>query len=74
MLLAIFDVAGVDREVLPGALDTGFPDYEDAALHEAACAAGAAAIVTHNGKDFSRSLLPVSDPPELLAAVRAGSE
>lgn len=73
-LLAIFDVACVDREVLRGALDTSFSDYEDAVLHQAACSAGAGAIVTRNGKDFSRSSLPVFDPPELLAAVQAGSK
>lgn len=73
-LLAIFDVACVDREVLRDALDGSFTDYEDGVLHEAAIEAGAAAIVTRNGKDFTRSTLPVFDPPELLAAVRAGSE
>lgn len=73
-LLGIFDVASVDREVLRGALERGFPDYADAVSHEAAYAAGAVAIVTRNGKGFSRSSLPVLDLPELLAAVRAGSE
>ena len=70
-LLAIFDVATVDRDVLKGALDLGFSDFEDAVLHEAACKAGAVAIVTRNGKDFTRSALPVFDPAELLAAVYA---
>lgn len=72
-LLAIFDVARVDREVLQGALDLGFSDYEDAVLHEAACRAGAAAIVTRNGKDFAKSALPVFAPTELLAAIYADS-
>ncbi len=72
-LLAIFDVACVDRDVLKGALELGFSDFEDAVLHEAACKAGAAAIVTRNGKDFTRSALPVFDPAELLAAVNADS-
>ena len=70
-LLAIFDVACVDRDVLNSALDLGFSDFEDAVLHEAACKAGAVAIVTRNGKDFTRSALPVFDPAELLAAVYA---
>jgi predicted nucleic acid-binding protein len=70
-LLAIFDVACVDREVLLGALDAGFSDFEDAVLHEAACNIGAAAIVTRNGEDFVKSSLPVFDPVELLAAVYA---
>ena len=70
-LLAIFDVACVDREALRGALDLGFPDFEDAVLHEAARSAGAAAIVTRNGKDFARSVIPVFSPTELLAAMYA---
>jgi predicted nucleic acid-binding protein len=70
-LLAIFDIACVDREMLRGALDAGFSDYEDAVLHEAARAAGASAIVTRNGKDFTRSTLPVFTPIELLAALQA---
>lgn len=70
-LLAIFKVAGVDRDVLQGALDAGFSDFEDAVLHEAACKVGAVAIVTRDGKDFAKSTLLVFEPNELLAAVYA---
>ena len=70
-LLAIFAVAAVDREVLRSALDLGIPDFEDAVLHEAARGAGATAIVTRNGKDLARSVIPVFSPIELLAAVYA---
>ncbi len=73
-LLAMFDVAPVDREILRSALDVDFSDYEDAVLHEAALEAKATAIVTRNNKDFVRSTLPVFTPSELLAAVRAGSK
>jgi predicted nucleic acid-binding protein len=72
-LLAIFDVAPVDRDVLRAACDSGFSDYEDAVLYEAARGAGVSAIVTHNGKDFTRSTLPVFTPGELLAALQAES-
>lgn len=72
-LLSIFDVAPVDREVLRAASESGFSDYEDAVLCEAARAAGASAIVTRNGKDFTRSALPVFTPVELLAALQAES-
>jgi predicted nucleic acid-binding protein len=72
-LLAIFDVAPVDRDVLRAAWDAGFSDYEDAVLYEAARAAQASAIVTRNGKDFARSALPVFTPDELLAALQAES-
>jgi len=70
-LLMMFDVAGVDRDVLRNALDSGFADFEDAVLHEAARRSGAAAIVTRDAKDFAVSELPVFSPVELLAALRA---
>jgi len=68
-LLGLFEVAPVNRDVLDGALDIGFCDYEDAVLHEAARAVGATAIVTRNRDDFANSAIPTLDPNELLAAV-----
>jgi predicted nucleic acid-binding protein len=68
-LMTLFDVAPVDRNVLARAMDLEFPDFEDAVLHEAGRAFGAAAIVTRNRKDFGNASLPVFDPIELLAAV-----
>ena len=73
-LLDIFDVALADRDVLRDALSSGFSDYEDTVLHRAALDSGAAAIVTGNVKDFSRSEIPVFEPPALLAVVLAGVE
>ncbi len=68
-LMALFRVAGVDHEVLRNALELDFADFEDAVVHEAARAAGMAAIVTRNGKDFARAMLPILEPGELLAAM-----
>jgi predicted nucleic acid-binding protein len=73
-LLAIFDVASVDRDVLQNALDCGFGDFEDAVLHEAARRSGASAIVTRDARGFALSELPVFSPVELLAALRAGQQ
>lgn len=73
-LMALFEVAPVDRNVLERAMDRDFDDYEDAVLHEAATVSGAAAIVTRNGKDFVRATLPVFEPIELVAAIIAASE
>ncbi len=72
-LLALFEVAGVDRDVLDSALALGFADFEDAVLHEAARAGGMAAIVTRDGGNFVNASVPVFDPRELLAAVAAAS-
>jgi hypothetical protein len=56
---------------LDAALRGAFLDYEDAVAHEAAREAGAAGIVTRNGKDFAHACLPVFDPPALLSALVA---
>lgn len=72
-LLALFEIAPVDRAVLDRALDLDFTDFEDAVLHEAARTTGAAAIVTRDGVDFANATLPIFDPRELLAAVAAAS-
>jgi predicted nucleic acid-binding protein len=70
-LLGVFAIAPVDREVVAGALELGFADFEDAVIHEAAALAEASAIVTRNGRDFRGAKIPVFDPAEMLAAVRA---
>lgn len=74
-LLSLFNVASVDGDVLQRALeDSGFADFEDAVVHEAAHAAGAGAIVTRNTGDFAKATIPVFDPHELLAAHAAGTD
>lgn len=73
-LMALFEVAPVNRDVLERAMDRDFDDYEDAVLHEAAVLSGAAAIVTRNGKDFAHATLPVFEPVELMAAIVAASD
>ena len=70
-LLGLFEVAPVGKDVLDGALDLDFSDYEDAVLHEAARATGATVIVTRDRDDFANSAIPVLDPIELLAVVAA---
>ena len=70
-LLMVFDVACVDRDVLRNALDSGFVDFEDAVVHEAALKAGAASIVTRDAKGYALSELPVFGPVEFVAALRA---
>jgi predicted nucleic acid-binding protein len=70
-LLGLFEVAPVGKDVLDGALDIDFSDYEDAVLHEAARATGATVIVTRDRDDFVNAAIPVLDPIELLAVVAA---
>jgi len=70
-LLGLFEVAPVTRLVLTDALDLGYPDYEDAVLHEAARHAGAEAIVTRDPKGFPKARLKVYLPEELLRFIQA---
>lgn len=70
-LLSLFSVAAVGRPELEIALGLSFDDFEDAVLHEAARSAGMTAIVTRNGRDFTRATLPIFAPQELLAALGA---
>jgi predicted nucleic acid-binding protein len=72
-LLAVFEVAPVNRPVLAAALESRLGDFEDAVLHEAALQVSAQAIVTRNPKDFSRTILPTYSPEELCRALDLGS-
>jgi predicted nucleic acid-binding protein len=73
-LLGLFEVAPVTRAVLTDALDLGYPDYEDAVLHEAARHAGAQAIVTRDPKGFPKPRLKVYAPEELLRFIQAAPQ
>lgn len=68
-LLALFNVANVNRPVLEGALQSNFTDFEDAVLYQSALTAGVDAIVTRNPKDFRSATLPVYEPADLLAVL-----
>lgn len=68
-LLGLFEVAPVGQAALLQALSSGFDDYEDAVLHEAARAAGAEGIVTRDAAGFSKSSLRIYAPDELLRIV-----
>lgn len=64
-LLAIFEIAPVNRPVLAAALEARWADFEDAVVHEAARHVSAEAIVTRNPGDFKKSALPTYSPKEL---------
>jgi len=66
-ILELFDVALVNQSVLKAGLSSGFSDFEDAVLYEAAKYAKVDCIVTRNIKDFKRATLPVYLPCELEA-------
>jgi predicted nucleic acid-binding protein len=65
-LLALFEIAPVNRPILENALDSDFSDFEDSVLHEAARQVGADVIVTRNQSDFRQARLPVHSPEEMI--------
>lgn len=73
-LLAILDVALVNRSVLERALASPMQDFEDAVLAEAGALAGVRIIVTRNTRDFSRASLSALTPHEFLVQLDMAEE
>ena len=67
-LMALFEIAPVNRAVLEEALKSKIPDFEDAVLDQAGRLAGAEVVVTRNQKDFRHAALKVLGPDEFLAS------
>lgn len=73
-LLALFEVALVNRPVIEEALQSRITDFEDAVLEQSARLAGVEAIVTRNTVDFRRSCLKTLAPDELCVMVGKSSK
>lgn len=69
-LLAVFEVARVDRAVLQRALDFGWPDFEDAVTAACAESSRCDVIVTRDPRGFPRSPVPARTPEAALRATR----
>ena len=65
-IMALFEVASVNRLVIENALKSKFSDFEDAVLHESARHAGAEYIITRNINDFKITKIPAFTPAEFL--------
>ncbi len=70
-IMALFEVASVNRLVIENALKAKFTDFEDAVLHESARHAGAEYIITRNIKDFKKTKIPVFTPAEFLSMIES---
>ncbi|MBF0274559.1 MAG: PIN domain-containing protein [Nitrospinae bacterium] len=65
-LLALFEIAPVNRIVLENALKGKWKDYEDSVLQESAVHSGVEYIITRDVSGFKNSKLPVYSPDEFL--------
>jgi len=70
-IMALFEIASVNRVVIENALKSKFADFEDSVLHESARHAGAEYIITRNVKDFKKSKIPVFAPIEFLSMLES---
>lgn len=68
-ILALFEIAPVNRAVLEEAIRSKVMDFEDAVLDQAGRLAGAEVIVTRNQSDFRLASLKAVGPDELLASL-----
>jgi predicted nucleic acid-binding protein len=71
-LLALLEVAPVNRAVLEGALEGAYDDFEDGVVSEAAYHVGAKVIVTRNVRHYKTSPVPAYLPLEILKMLKAG--
>jgi predicted nucleic acid-binding protein len=67
-LMALFEIAPVNRAVFEEALASKLTDFEDAVLDQAGRLAGAEVVVTRHQKDFRRASLRVLGPDEFLSS------
>ncbi|WDN88777.1 hypothetical protein BuS5_01745 [Desulfosarcina sp. BuS5] len=70
-IMALFEIASVNRLVIENALKSKFSDFEDSVLHESARHAGAEYIITRNIKDFKKSKIPAYTATEFLSMLES---
>lgn len=70
-IMALFEVASVNRIVIESALKSKFTDFEDSVLHESARHAGVEYIITRNVKDFKSAQIPAFTPVEFLSMLKS---
>lgn len=70
-IMALFEIASVNRLVIENALKSKFSDFEDSVLHESARHTGAEYIITRDIKDFKKSTIPVYTATEFLSMLES---
>jgi len=72
-ILGIFNIAGVNTNVLEQAVKSKFADFEDAVQYYSAESSDMDGIVTRNTKDYKNTRLPIYNPEELWGLIVSGS-
>ena len=62
----ICEISKLDEQTIEKALNSSFKDFEDALQYFSATESNCKLILTRNGKEFKKSLLPFMTPDEFL--------
>lgn len=65
-LHSLIEVLPTDENIISLAIHSNFHDFEDAVQYYTALAGNSDVIVTRNPKDFTKSIIPIYTPSELL--------
>ena len=69
LLLSVFEVVEIDKQILQQALDSPVKDFEDAIQYHCAVRGKADCIVTRDLRHYRNADLPVMSPDAFLAAL-----
>ncbi|RXP45440.1 PIN domain-containing protein [Lutibacter sp. HS1-25] len=65
----ISEICSLTEHTIEKGLNSSFKDFEDALQYFSATESDCELIITRNGKDFKKSLLPVMTPDEFLKSL-----
>ncbi|HOX37258.1 MAG TPA: PIN domain-containing protein [Candidatus Brocadiia bacterium] len=71
LLRDVFRPVDLTAQIINQAIDSGFPDFEDAIQYHSAVQSGSEFIVTRNPDHFPRSPISIMSPAEFLAVYGA---
>jgi predicted nucleic acid-binding protein len=66
----IAETSDLTDNILDKGLVSNFPDFEDSLQYYSAVKMDCNIIITRNGKDFKKSVIPVLTPDEYLASIK----
>lgn len=66
----ISEICSLDEHTIEKGLNSSFTDFEDALQYFSALDSDCETIITRNGKDFKKSLIPVMTAEEYLNSIR----
>ena len=68
----ISEICSLDEHTIEKGLNSSIKDFEDALQYFSATESDCEIIITRNGKDFKKSLLPVMTPDQFLKTLHFG--